>query len=145
MTLGHSYEVFNNSTGAVTINSSGGNAVVVLSTDQAAIVTCILASGTTASSWDFRIIQKTYGGGGSFSWGATASGTSGTGLALTIGNSTAASTIGQSVTISNTQTNAATGISVDTGTSAVAHTGISITNGNASASAAGLRITNNGN
>lgn len=56
--------------------------------------------------------------GGSFAWGATANGASGTGLALSVDNSSASSTIGQSITIGNTQTNACIGSQIDTGTDA---------------------------
>lgn len=51
LTLGHQFVVNNNSTGAVTVNSSGSNAVVVVNGGTAAILTCILTSGTTAASW----------------------------------------------------------------------------------------------
>jgi hypothetical protein len=52
LTLGHQFVIANNSTGAVTVNSSGGNAVVVLAGGTSATVTCILASGTSAASWN---------------------------------------------------------------------------------------------
>lgn len=43
---------FNNlSTGAVTVNSSGGNAVIILAGGTSAVVKCILTSGTSAASW----------------------------------------------------------------------------------------------
>ncbi len=48
---GFQFLVINNSTGAVTINSSGGNAVKVLGASTWCLVTCILLTGTTASSW----------------------------------------------------------------------------------------------
>jgi len=51
LVLGQSWNVVNNSTGAVTINSSGGNNIIILAPSTQAIVTCILASGTTAASW----------------------------------------------------------------------------------------------
>lgn len=51
LTLGHQFEFYNASTGAVTVNSSGGNAVLILAGGTSAIVTCILTSGTTAASW----------------------------------------------------------------------------------------------
>jgi hypothetical protein len=52
MTLGMRYEISNASTGIVTVNSSGGNAVIAIPANSSAIVTCILTSGTTAASWD---------------------------------------------------------------------------------------------
>lgn len=52
LTLGHQFEIVNNSTGLVTVNSSGGNAVIILGGSTSAIITCILASGTNAASWN---------------------------------------------------------------------------------------------
>lgn len=52
LTTGHTYFIFNNSSGVVTVNSSGGNAVIVMVGGTKAIITCILTSGTTAASWD---------------------------------------------------------------------------------------------
>lgn len=49
---GFQFLVINNSTGAVTINSSGGNAVKVLGASTWCLVTCILLTGTTAASWN---------------------------------------------------------------------------------------------
>lgn len=51
LTLGHSFYIMNNSTGAVTINSSGGNVVLVVAGGTVGSVTCVLTSGTTAASW----------------------------------------------------------------------------------------------
>lgn len=52
LTLNHSFYIVNNSTGLVTVNSSGGNNVIILGAGTAAEVTCILTSGTTAASWN---------------------------------------------------------------------------------------------
>lgn len=52
LVLGQQFLIKNNSTGAVTINSSGSNLIATLATGQAAVLTCILTSGTTAASWD---------------------------------------------------------------------------------------------
>jgi hypothetical protein len=49
--LGQEYVIINNSTGAVTIKSSGGNTIQVLAAGTSAIVRCILITGTTAASW----------------------------------------------------------------------------------------------
>ena len=49
--LGQSFLIANNSTGDVTVNSSGGNAVQVMEGSTVLRVTCILFSGTTAASW----------------------------------------------------------------------------------------------
>jgi hypothetical protein len=51
LVLGQSYWIINNSTGLVTVNSSGANAVIVLAAATSVEVTCILTSGTTAASW----------------------------------------------------------------------------------------------
>lgn len=51
LALGHSFLIVNNSTGSITINSSGGNPVVVVAGSTSAVITCILTSGTTAASW----------------------------------------------------------------------------------------------
>jgi hypothetical protein len=52
LALGMSWSIVNNSSGNVTVQSSGGNTIVTLSSGQAAIVTCILTSGTSAASWN---------------------------------------------------------------------------------------------
>jgi hypothetical protein len=52
MTLGQGFEIHNNSTGAVTVNSSGSNLVVIVNAGQSVRITNILTSGTTAASWD---------------------------------------------------------------------------------------------
>jgi len=51
LVLGQQFYIRNNSTGAVTVNSSGANVVRILAGNTRAIVTCILTSGTTAASW----------------------------------------------------------------------------------------------
>jgi hypothetical protein len=51
LALGFTFRVVNNSTGAVTVNSSGGNAVLVMRPRSEAVFTCVLTSGTTAASW----------------------------------------------------------------------------------------------
>lgn len=49
--VGQSFSITNNSTGVITVNSSGANLVVAISAGQTVRVTCILATGTTAASW----------------------------------------------------------------------------------------------
>lgn len=51
LTLGKQYFIFNNSTGVVTVQSSGANTILAMPSNTAALYTCILTSGTTASSW----------------------------------------------------------------------------------------------
>lgn len=48
---GLSYTVVNNSTGVVTVQSSGANTVLVMGPQSVAQFICILTSGTTAASW----------------------------------------------------------------------------------------------
>lgn len=52
MVVGQSFEIHNVSTGNLTINSSGGNLVDTLEGGKSILITCILASGTTAASWE---------------------------------------------------------------------------------------------
>lgn len=51
LALGLTYRIVNNSTGNVTVQSSGGNNILVMSGGSEAIFTVILTSGTTAASW----------------------------------------------------------------------------------------------
>lgn len=51
LALGQSFRIVNNSTGVVTINSSGANLVFSLKPSSVVTVTCILTSGTSAASW----------------------------------------------------------------------------------------------
>jgi len=59
LALGQSFRIVNNSTGIVTVTSSGANAVVAMNGGTVAIVTCILLSGTTAASWSITYIPVT--------------------------------------------------------------------------------------
>jgi len=54
LALGRSYEIVNNSTGALTVNSSGGNLITTISSGITGVVTCIAITGTTAASWHFE-------------------------------------------------------------------------------------------
>lgn len=53
LVLGHEYRIVNNSTGAVTVQSSGSNSVLVMAGGTSARFTCILTTGTTAASWAY--------------------------------------------------------------------------------------------
>lgn len=53
LVLGQTFEVLNDSTGAVTVQSSGANAILILAAGTRATFECILTSGTTAASWVF--------------------------------------------------------------------------------------------
>lgn len=52
LVLGQRFAITNNSTGLVTVNSSGSNVVQVLAPNSSVSLTCILTSGTTAASWN---------------------------------------------------------------------------------------------
>ncbi len=52
LVAGHPFKIINNSSGSVTINSSGGNAILVMAANTTAFLTCVLNSGTTAASWN---------------------------------------------------------------------------------------------
>lgn len=49
---GWTFHLVNNSTGTLTVNSSGGNAVITVPTQTTAMVTCIGTSLTTAADWE---------------------------------------------------------------------------------------------
>lgn len=51
MALGQAYVIVNNSSGAVTVQSSGANTIKVLAGGTQCTFTCILASGTGTASW----------------------------------------------------------------------------------------------
>lgn len=48
---GHSFRIVNNSTGNVTVQSSGANTILVLAPGTEVEFICILITGTTAASW----------------------------------------------------------------------------------------------
>ncbi len=52
LALGQSFWIVNNSTGVVTVQSSGANTVKAMAAGTGLLVTCILTSGTTAASWN---------------------------------------------------------------------------------------------
>ena len=52
MATGQEFLIVNNSTGALTVNSSGGNLVQTITAGAAANIICVLASGTSAASWE---------------------------------------------------------------------------------------------
>jgi len=55
LVLGRQFQIVNNSTLAVTVNSSGGNLVTTVSGSSSAVITCILTSGIGAASWSVLI------------------------------------------------------------------------------------------
>jgi len=57
LVLGQTFKINNNSTGAVTVQSSGANNILVLAPGMVALFTCILTSGTSAASWDGKLMR----------------------------------------------------------------------------------------
>jgi hypothetical protein len=53
LALGLSYLIVNNSTGVVTVQSSGANTITLIPAGATVRCTCILITGTTAASWSF--------------------------------------------------------------------------------------------
>jgi len=51
LVLGQQFLIVNNSSGLVTVNSSGGNAIKILAGSTSMLITCILTSGTGTASW----------------------------------------------------------------------------------------------
>jgi hypothetical protein len=83
LVLGAAFSIHNNSTGDLTVNSSGGNLVATVTANTTCLFTCILTSGTSAASWDsdftgFTLTLPVVRGGTGLS-----SGTSGGVLAFT--------------------------------------------------------------
>ena len=56
MTVGTRYVIENNSTGNLTVNSSGSNLIATVIPGTSIKITNILTSGTTAASWDYEVI-----------------------------------------------------------------------------------------
>ena len=53
LALGLSYSIENNSTGLLTVQSSGLNSITTIPAGVTTLFTCILITGTTAASWDY--------------------------------------------------------------------------------------------
>ena len=93
MTVGTRYVIENNSTGNVTVNSSGANLIATVIPGTSIKITNILASGTDAASWDYEFI----GFNSLTGTGANVLGTAPTISNLTLsGTLTAASSVGTS-------------------------------------------------
>ena len=58
LTLGFKFYIVNNSSSSITVESSGGNTIQVMTANSSLLVTCILTSGTTAASWnaDYKLL-----------------------------------------------------------------------------------------
>lgn len=51
LVLGQSWFITNQSTGVVTVQSSGSNTILAMGSNTSALITCILTSGTSETSW----------------------------------------------------------------------------------------------
>lgn len=60
--VGFSFDIQNDSSGALTVNSSGGNLVQTMATGTRATITCKLLTGTSAASWNVTYISSSGGG-----------------------------------------------------------------------------------
>jgi hypothetical protein len=58
LTQGQSFYIVNNSTGVVTVQSSGANNIIAMAANTTALLTCISTSGTTAASWNADYAQS---------------------------------------------------------------------------------------
>lgn len=59
LVLGQQFQIVNNSTGIVTVQSSGANAIKAMNGGTSAWFTVILTSGTTAASWSYIYLGTT--------------------------------------------------------------------------------------
>src|SRR6185503_9593306 len=59
LVAGQAFYIINNSTGAVTVQSSGANTIQVMSAGTSLLLTCVSTSGTTAASWQSAYITDT--------------------------------------------------------------------------------------
>jgi hypothetical protein len=53
LAVGWQYEIVNNSTSSITVQSSGANAICTVASNTSAILTCIGTALTTAADWEF--------------------------------------------------------------------------------------------
>ena len=63
LTLGQQFNIVNNSTGVVTVQSSGANTMTALAANTSVVVTCVAITGTTDTSWSEAITGASGGGG----------------------------------------------------------------------------------
>jgi hypothetical protein len=61
LVLGQGFFIVNNSSGIVTVQSSGGNTIQAMASGTTLFVSCILLTGTTASSWYAEYTSQTSG------------------------------------------------------------------------------------
>ena len=56
MTVGMRYIIEDNSTGNLTVNSSGGNLIATVIPGTSIKINCVSTSGTDATSWDYEYV-----------------------------------------------------------------------------------------
>jgi len=59
LAAGWTFHISNNSTGTLTVNSSGGNLISTCLPGTSLQLVCILTTGTTAASWDYELVGFT--------------------------------------------------------------------------------------
>lgn len=103
LVLGQSFYIANNSTGAVTVNASGGTPLIVLAGGTTALVTTILLTGTSALSWSvyYNSVLGTTGKSLSFSNTLTLAGTDGTTMTFPTTSKTIAANDGSNWTFAS--------------------------------------------
>lgn len=116
LTVGQTFFIDNNSTGAVTAQSSGLNNIIIIAPGTTAIITCILNTGTTAASWNALYIAEIPATGKSLTYTntLTLSGTDGTVMTFpstsaTVARTDAANTFTGHQTIEGVTSTGATG------------------------------------
>ena len=67
LSLGQPYTIYNNSSGIVTVNSSGGDLIEAMGPGTCLFMNCSLLTGTTAASWSASYVEA--GGGGTVNSG----------------------------------------------------------------------------
>ena len=68
LALGNKWKLQNKSTGALTVNSSGGNLIISIPAGYTYELTCILVTGTTSASWDYDLDGSTAVPTPSYAW-----------------------------------------------------------------------------
>ena len=59
LALGWTFHISNNSTGTLTVTSSGGNTISTVLAGTSLQLVCIAITGTTAASWDYELVGFT--------------------------------------------------------------------------------------
>lgn len=95
--VGETWTIVNNSTGSITVESSGFNVIVVLPSGTQAILTCISSVGVTNTSWHYSL---------SYSSGGSVTAVTGSGNIASSGGTTPNITLTGQVPLANGGTNA---------------------------------------